>query len=65
LTTVLKVIGANRNIKQVRVTEDPDEISTMLAVAANNQHPFVVFTNAETGKKESFKPTLVQSFAAE
>jgi hypothetical protein len=65
MTTVLKVLGANGNTKQVRVNEDPDEISAALAVAVKEQHPFVVFTNAETGKAESFKPGLVESFAAE
>jgi len=53
MTTVLKILVGQGNVKAVRVNEDPDEISATLAVAAQNQHPFVVFTNSETGRRRA------------
>ncbi len=65
MATVLKLRAAKSQTTEVRVTDDPSTISATLAVASKEGHPFVVFTNAETGKEESFQPQRVVSFAAE
>jgi hypothetical protein len=65
MATVLTMRGAEGHTKDVRVVEDPATINGTLAVASKESHPFVVFTNAETGKEESFQPERVVSFAAE
>lgn len=65
MATKLTLHAAGGQTTDVRVTDDPDTISAMLAVASKEDHPFVVFTNAETGKEESFQPGNVVSFAAE
>jgi hypothetical protein len=64
MATVLKV-RSGMETNEVRVSEDPEEVNNTLAVANREGHPFVVFTNADSNKQESFKPNLVQSFAAE
>ncbi len=65
MPTVLKLRAAGGTTTDVRVNDDPSTISAMLAVASKEGQPFVVFTNAETGKEESFQPGRVVSFAAE
>ena len=65
MATVLKLRAAGGQTTEVRVNDDPSTISATLGVASKEGHPFVVFTNAETGKEESFQPGRVVSFAAE
>lgn len=65
MPTVLKLRGARGSTSDVRVKDDPTTISTALAVATKEGHPFVVFTNADTGKEESFRPDRVVKFVAE
>jgi hypothetical protein len=65
MATKLMLRAAQGETTEVRVNDDPDTIAAMLAVASKENHPFVVFTNAETGKDESFQPGRVVSFVAE
>lgn len=64
MATLLK-LSTFGDEREVRVSEEPSRISSVLAVASREHHPFVVFTNADTGKEESFDPSRVISFAAE
>jgi hypothetical protein len=65
MATVLKLRVARGETNEVRVTDDPRTISETLALASKEGQPFVVFTNAETDKEESFQPGRVVGFAAE
>ena len=65
MATKLTLMDTGGNTTEVRVDDDPSTISAMLAVASKEGHPFVVFTNADTGKDQSFQPGRVVSFVAE
>lgn len=65
MATKLTLRAAQGQTTEVRVNDDPDTIAAMLAVASKQDQPFVVFTNADTGKDESFQPQKVGSFVAE
>jgi hypothetical protein len=65
MPTLLTLRGLKGQSTQRRITEDPKTIGSTLAVAKKESHPFVVFTNADTGKEESFDPLRVISFVAE
>jgi len=65
MATKLTLRAARGETNEVRVDEDPSTISATLAMASKEEQPFVVFTNAETGKEESFQPGRVVSFVAE
>lgn len=65
MATVLKLREAQAQTRDVRINEDPQTVSAELAMAAKHDHPFVVFTNADTGKEESFQPGKVVGFVAE
>lgn len=65
MATKLTLRAAQGQTAEVRVNDDPDTIAAMLAVASKQDQPFVVFTNADTGKDESFQPQKVVSFVAE
>ncbi|HKH63833.1 MAG TPA: hypothetical protein VKA35_00050 [Solirubrobacterales bacterium] len=65
MPTLLTLRGAKGQTTDTRVSEDPKTISSTLAVAQKESHPFVVFTNVDTGKEESFQPERVVNFVAE